>query len=81
MRWLTWRYRGKLTWFYARQWFTKSLGLAGIAIGYAMEHQADWVQFLAENRRGVVLKFFGITVFLLGVYNHLFPLQRPQAPP
>lgn len=77
-------YRLKLAWFYVRSHFTKALGTLVGYTGYAIEHQAQWVHFLSDKPRGLVLKYTGLVVFLLGVYNWLHPPIKPEnfgAPP
>ena len=54
--------------------------MIGVVIGYALQTQAQWVQWLADKPRGEATKALGIAVVLLGLYNQLFPPQKPINP-
>lgn len=79
--WSKVRHALALGWFYARNHFTKALGIIAIIIGYGLENQAQFVALLSETRRGAIIKAFGFAAVLLGIYNRLWPPKPPPTPP
>lgn len=73
-------YAIQVSWFNVRKHLTKALGILAIIVGYALENEATWVVWLSETKRGTVTKYFGVVVFVLGLYNHLYPPERPMPP-
>lgn len=67
-------------WFYARSHFTKALGLAAVIIGYALQHQTEWITWLSNKPRGVATRWIGYATVLLGLYNQFFPPAKPPTP-
>lgn len=68
----------KVIWYRIRTVLTKTMGVIGMVIGYAQLHQAEWVQFISESRRGTVVFWIGVATFLLGLYNSVSPPQHPD---
>lgn len=68
-----------LSWFYARNHLTKALGLVAVGVGYAIQHQAEWILWFSDKDRGAATRYIGFSVFALGLYNQFFPPVKPSS--
>jgi hypothetical protein len=48
---------------------TKVLGIAAVAVAYVQNNLGQLGHLLPEAWQGVILAFFGVLAFLIGLYN------------